>query len=45
MAASFAELELGQQLDAASQQLEKERAESDRLAARLKELGVDPSSV
>ncbi len=37
--------EASQQLDEASQQLKQEKAKSDRLAARLKELGIDPSSV
>ena len=37
--------EASQQLSEASQQLEQEKAKSDRLAARLKALGIDPSSM
>jgi Uma2 family endonuclease len=38
-------VELGQRLEQTSQQLEQSQAQAERLAARLRELGVDPSSV
>ena len=37
--------EANQQLDEANQRLEQEKTKSDRLSARLKELGIDPSSI
>ncbi len=37
--------ETSQQLSETSQQLEQSQAEAERLAARLRELGIDPSSV
>ena len=38
-------VELAQQRDRARQQVEEERQRADRLAARLRELGIDPDEI